>query len=339
MVKYRIVIKSTEGETLGEIENFKDLRFKHVLNREGDCSFKVSIKDPKLTAAFVMLGLREVYIYRNHDIVWGGILLNDSGSISGGDDMVTFRAFGFLWYAKSWKINGVAEYTTTDFSDIAWDLFEYGQGKDHGDRGITEGTLAASPPRDKMFDNKSVYDALIALSEIQDGIDFEVTQTKAFNTYYTSKGTDKSNSVSFVFGENLSRLDYTNDFTNPMNRAFVHGGGFGEAMSVVQTEDVGLQESYGLYEDFVPYKDVEEEDLLEAKGDYEIVRRGLPRREYTPYQIPETNPVWNTLTTGDWVRLVAEHGFKSIADSVRINAIEVGVDGGIESPSYSFKYD
>src|SRR4051812_2600637 len=98
MIDYKIVIKDLSGNALAEIDRYKSLRYQHVLNREGDCSFGVSINDEKLTGNLMQLGQREVYIYRGSDIVWGGVLLNEQGGITGKDDVVTFRAKGFFWY-------------------------------------------------------------------------------------------------------------------------------------------------------------------------------------------------------------------------------------------------
>ncbi len=63
-----------------------------------------------------------------------------------------------------------------------------------------------------------------------------------------------------------------------------------------------------------------------------------PRREYTIYQTPESDPDWTTLSVGDTVRVDVEYGFLSLHDAVRISTIDIGYENGVETPKYSFIY-
>lgn len=337
---YKIIIKDIiTGETLGEIDRFSELRYMTVLNREGDCSFKVSIKDEKLLSGLLATGQREVYIYREDQIVWGGILLQESLSITGGDDLVTFRCKGFMWYLRKMLIEGLAPYTNSDQIAIAWDLINSRQ-VGLANRNITSGLLPASTVRvSKQFENKTVYEALISLMELQNGFDAEITQAKVFNAYHNKKGTDRSATHVFHWGTNILRLDISEDFTDPINRAVVQGGGWGEGEVTETVENTSLQGSYGTYSDFVPYKGTEESDILQERGYREMTRRGTPRKQYSLYQIPNSSPDWTILSTGDRVRLFANYGYKSIFDSVRINSIEVNYNDGVEIPQFGFIYD
>jgi hypothetical protein len=336
MVTYRIVITDLAGTQLGELMDFKSLTFRKVLNREGECYITMPLKSENLTPNLVLLGLRDVYVYRNDDIVWGGRLRNVTGALSGGDDYVTLVASGFMVLLK--KRLAISPQTNTDAGEIIWNWIDESQDLPNGDLGITLGTIVPSKDRDRTYlENTTIYDEAVQLTEVKDGIDIEVTQTKVFNAYYP-QGTDKSSSVIFSWGKNIERLDFGFDFSDPVNQAIVLGGGFGEAMVTVTRNDTALQTDYGLLQENIPYKNVEELALLQDKGDKEIARRGLPRREYKLYQTPESDPVWTSLTVGDRIRGDVDYGFLSVHDSIRINVIEVVYSEGVEKPSYSFIY-
>jgi hypothetical protein len=334
MVTYRIVITDLAGKELGELLDFKSLTFRKVLNREGECYITMPLKSDNLTADIVQLGLRDVYVYRNDDIVWGGRLRNLTGALTGGDDYVTLVASGFMVLLK--KRLAFTPYTNTDAGQIVANWITATNGL--SPTGITIGTIVPSKNRDRTYlENTTIYDEMVQLTEVKDGIDLEVTQTKVFNSYYP-QGTDKSSSVIFSWGKNIERLDFGFDFSDPVNQAIVLGGGFGEAMVTVTREDTALREDYGLLQENIPYKNVEELALLQDKGDKDIARRGLPRREYKLYQTPESDPIWTSLTVGDRIRGDVDYGFLSVHDSIRINVIEVNYSEGVERPSYSFIY-
>ena len=330
MVNYRVVITDLSNNQLGELIGFKDLTFKKVRNREGDCTVVISVKNESLTSNLIQLGQRDMYIYRNDDIVWGGRLMNYSGMITGGDDVITLVTQGFFALLK--KRYTSLGFTNTDAGNIAWGWINA------NNPGFTLGTIVPSGNHDRNPEYGNIYEEIIQLTEIKNGIDVEVTQTKVFNSYFP-QGTDKSADVVFSWGKNIDRIEYSNDFSDPVNQAIVLGGGFGDAMIVETRNNTALQADYGLQQETIPYKNVEETALLQAKGDKEIIRRGLPRRNYKIYQTPETDPEWTSLVLGDWVRTDVDYGCISIHDAVRINSIEVTYRDGVEYPAYSFIYD
>src|SRR5438045_1794653 len=95
-MNYQLIVKGTDGGVRGEFVQFQELDFKHVLNKEGDCSFKISVKDPNANTTMIQLGQREVYVYRDNTIVWGGLMIGLTGSLTGGDDVLTINCKGFL---------------------------------------------------------------------------------------------------------------------------------------------------------------------------------------------------------------------------------------------------
>lgn len=339
MHTYKIVVRDNDGTTIGEFDRFNNLKFKHVLNREGDCSFDISLKDEKANSQMIQLGKREVYIYRNDDVVWGGHMFNYDGGLSASGGYITIYAMGFMDLLKKRYTASISEHIDKDPSQIMWDEINTSQSKTNGNFRITQGTLALSYPRRKKYEKKQLYELITDWTNIQDGPEIEITQTKVFNTYWPLKGEDKSDNYVFEWEKDIDKIDFVNDFSNPINSAIVIGGGWGEAMATVTRNDLILQKEYKLREEIIPYKDVEELPLLEGKGDNEILKYGVPRREYRVTISPESDPDPLLLQTGDWVRLKADYGFLNIADVVRVYAIEVNYSGGIELVSLSFFYE
>jgi len=93
-MEYKIVIKNLTGDSLGEIVNYDKLTFTHVLNAEGSCQFEMSLTDPNYQ--ILAIGNRELYIYRDDDLVWGGSIIMASGTYGGTDETVTVYAKGFF---------------------------------------------------------------------------------------------------------------------------------------------------------------------------------------------------------------------------------------------------
>lgn len=94
-------------------------------------------------------------------------------------------------------------FAAKDQSEIMWGLIDLLEG-----HGVAEGDLPASVKRDRTYPpGKEVGPALIEMSEVIDGPDFELEPVIAsdgtlcrLNTYYPRQGEDRSEDVVFVHG-------------------------------------------------------------------------------------------------------------------------------------------
>ncbi|HEX2910384.1 MAG TPA: hypothetical protein VH186_06215 [Chloroflexia bacterium] len=337
-MEYHIIVKDITGNTLGEFDRFSNLRYKSVLNREGDCSFQINLKDDKATNAFIALGVRDVYIYRDDDIAWGGRMWNYHGRVPRDDCMLTVTLSGFLKMLKKRCIYTKESYTSIDAGQLAWNLINISQGKPYGDMGITQGTLETTFLLNEDIEYTTLYDELLKLSGTKPGFDLEITQTKVFNVY-TKKGTDKSDTIIFNLDKNIDELELNGDFENTANEFCVQGSGYGEAMAKSIRSDTNLQASYGLLQRIVPLKNTFDQTQLDAYGDQQLLYYGLPSRQYTIQNNPLSEPDLTELQPGDWVRVQAQYGnFVNLYDVVRLSAIEVTYDGGLEYVKPTFLY-
>lgn len=334
---YQIVIKDNSGNKIGDIQDFDELKWTHVLNREGDCSFTLPLKSENTKIQMMDLRRSNVEIYEDGVIQWGGFIHSISTKITYGDDILTVFCKGYLALLKT-RICVSATYTATDAGAIAWGLINTSQSQTYGDMGITSGTIQTSVQRDRTYQYKNIYDALIDLSEVINGYDIMIDTQKRLQIYYPQKGTIKTDTIIFRHGENISTTDYSEDFIDGVNRAIVLGSGFGSAMSTATVDNTTLQSQYYLMEGIVNQKSIEGTTSLQAHGEDEILKKGVARREYIITQIPGTYPTLNDIETGDWIRLSVDYGRVQIEDVVRVKMIEISVEAGVKTVKYTFMY-
>ncbi len=337
MTNYEIQIKDLDGNVKGVFTNFTGLEFSHTLNREGYCKFTVSLSDDKVDGNMIQVGKREVYVYREGTRVWGGIMTMVDGSLTPNQDNMTVYAKGFMEYFKARYTDDSRIFSATDAGAIAWTLIDESQTLTNGDFGITEGTIETSVNRDRTYEYKNIYDAIVQLSEVQNGFDFEITAAKEFNVYYPQRGDDLSDSQIFKWGKNIKEVKrFLHDFSEPVNEVTVLGTGLATATRTASQSKT----DYNLRQLIYPYKDVEGVSFLEAKGDEILNRFARPNREYEIVQIPESYPTYGVVQMGDWVRIEVAYGnYLEIADVVRINQMIINVDKGLETITYNFQYD
>lgn len=343
MIVYKVVIADLDDNIIGEFQNFSNLSFNHALNRESDCNFEISLTDEKANSQMLQVGRREVFIYRQDDgtatKVWAGVMVDLSGTLDQKGDRVTVYAKGYLSLFKNRILLADRTFTATDAGTIAWTLIDESQSLTDGDFGITQGTIEASINRDRTYDKyKNIYEAIVQLSEVENGFDFEITNAKEFNVYYPYRGDDLSTNQILEWGKNIQSISFEHDFTDPANEVTVLGAGQGDAMETSTRVDTALRSDYKLRQMTYSYKDVSGQQFLDDKGDQVLAKHKQVIREYSVTQIPESDPLYTTLQMGDFVRVRVNRGFLQIDDVVRIIKISVKYDKGLETISYNFQY-
>jgi hypothetical protein len=329
---YQIIVKDLSGNAIGEIDRFKNLTYKRVLNREGDFSFDMSMLDQKANSTYIAHRQREVYIYRDGQVVFGGDMFLDSGTAKfTNDDIFTVSGKGFL----NRLINRYSDPgfdSTGDAGSEFQTLFNTTNAL--SSTGITVGTVQTSVSREVQADRKQLYQVATDLSGMKNGFDIEVTQTKVLNIWYP-KGSDKSLTARFAKGRNIAQIDFTHDFSKPVNEAIVQGQGFGGAMPEEITDNTNLQGTYGLLQDVIPYKDATDTQQLLDLGAQEILKRGVPQLQLKVYQQPGSDPDWSGLDVGDYVQVDVDHGYLVVHNVLRISIIEVTYNNGVEQVAYT----
>lgn len=324
MANYKIIIKDKSGDTLGEFENAMDFSFSKRLNNFGTCEFSVPYNDPKLES-LVSLRQYETYIQRDDTIIWGGEQASRNVNLqANSSNLVTIRSFEFFEVLRSRYTAASVIYEDTDAGAIAWDLINTSQEQDFGDYGFTQGVIEVTMDRDRKYYNQNVLEAIINLSNVINGFDFEITQDKMFSVY-AHKGDTKEELV-FKWGQNIKNVRIDENFTRPINRAIILGEKFDGSQLRVERNSFAEQAIYSLREDIQNELTVSEENTLQSKGDALLrqYKNLLLKVEFS--QLPTTAPSFGTWSLGDSVRVIIQAGFYNIDIFPRIYGYDVTVD-------------
>lgn len=317
-ITYRLVVKDGSGNNLGEFERYKNLRFTKRLNNYGECSFSVPVNDPKI-ASLIALRIYTVHIYRDELLLWAGEQAVRQGALDDkGGNWATITCYD--WF-EQWFSRYTAEevtFTGIDAGQIAWDMIDTAQGEANGDFGITEGTIEATQNRDRTYYNQNIGEAIVNLSNIINGFDFEINTSKVFNVASVI-GVDRSDEIRLEYGINVRSIRITEDFSKPVNRGIVIGdsGVLAEPLRV-ERDNVTSQGIYKIREDLSNEMSVSETETLEEKGDAMLRKFQEPLIKISMEIVRSTTPTIADFAIGDIIKLIIKTGIYDMNENFRI---------------------
>lgn len=330
---YRVVVVQKDGTQIGEIINFVSLKFEKRLNNFGTCTIRVPLVEP-LLIGLIALRRYEVQIYRDTTLVWAGEQAHVTGSLDGREELITITCFSYLEMFNQRYTDAIDEYLGVDAGEIAWQLIDDSQNLTDGDLGITEGTIQTTQNRDRTYYNQNIMEAIINLSNVIGGFDFEISDTKVFNIY-EKKGTDRSSTVVFEYGNNMAAGTIESDFTTPINEAIVLGEGFGATQLRTTSVDVASRSAHQLRQGRYIDTEVSEEATLDEKGEEIIRKHKQPILNVTFKQVETTQPAFGTIELGDYVRVIIDKGIWDIDNTFRVYGMVVDIaSNGAETVEY-----
>lgn len=327
---YEFIIKDKSGNTLASLDSTRSRSFDRYLNKTGSAQFTISVDDPKLYTDLLLLGDKELYIYRAGVLVWGGELCNRQTSINADTREATITAKGFFDLLSK-KIVGTAitprVFTNTDAGTIASTLITESQTGTNASVGITIGSITASKNRDRTLDSwktvKEVIESMCSLN-IKDGFDFEVAPNKQFNVYYP-KGSTKTNIV-FEYGVNIIGLSESMDATEMANEVIAIGNGQGPA-TLVSTQDANstIQGQYKIRQKTVSFKDIITQATLDDHALAELAQTQIQSQIIGITTKGDLSPGYGSYDIGDTVRVRITTSLFAIDANYRIYGIKVNI--------------
>lgn len=322
-MSYQIFIRDKSGTRVGEFTNWDDLSFNDRLNNYSACQFTVPHEEPILTQT--SLRVHEVEIVRNGVLVWAGELADRLVTLqANSSNRVRLLAYSFFEMLNHRYSPAFVRFDATDQGQILKSLVDTSQAETDGDMGFTFGSVPATVDRDREYSNFNLMEAFINMSNLIDGVDFNVKMDKEIDII-PSKGIDISASVVFSWGHNIDALRVHDDFTHPANQAVVLGAGFGSSQARAVRTNTSARSVHKLRQKRVSEIDVSQTATLNAKGD-EIIRRfKQPVLELEFRQMPNTIPNFGTIKTGDVVRIIADLSYKTVNNRFRIYEYDVTV--------------
>lgn len=192
-------------------------------------------------------------------------------------------------------------------------------GDETSDFGITRGVVEATIDREIKYYNQNIMQAIIDLSNMSYGFDFDINSDLEFNVYGT-KGVDLSDTIQLIFGKNIESCNITDDFSNPGNRAIVLGQSFdGGELIRVERDDLDSQSVIKLREYLESQSDGSDEDNLTAMGDVVLRKQKQPIRSITVKLVKNSGIVPSMFSVGDSVRVIIKKGIYDIDAQMRIH--------------------
>lgn len=335
MVTYIIQVRDSDGTHIGEFQRFRKLKFNKRLNNYGQCSFEVPVNDSKVSS-LIALRRYSVYIYRKDDLaedttpqlVWSGQQALREGNLNAtADNWVSIRCYDWFELLRHRYTDTLVTYTTTDAGEIAWDLINTSQIQTNGNFGIIEGDIEATQDRDREYKNYNIADAIINLSNVINGFDFEINTSKVFNVY-AQQGIDRTDSVILEYGINIRSVRIVEDFTSAINRAIVLGKNEADFDNPLREERDNLtsQGTYQLFEGLQSEPNVIEVDTLQEKGDAMLRKYQDPLMGISMDLVRSSTPIITDFGLGDIIRIKVQTGIYDLDDSFRIYEWEVSYD-------------
>lgn len=336
-------------DVLNEIGTFQDanLEFGFDLNEEGFLNFSLPIDHPLVTRDNFKNGAREIHLYRNDVLTWGGKLWKTEFR----DWEVRFLCYGWLHDLNEKRIvgsNGI-DYVTLlrDQSLIVKDLIDATQAMPNGHLGlITSGITATGVERKLVVcveERAYVGDVINDLMAAKNGFDIEIAPDKTVNIYSPRKGV--ATNIAFT-GENMTTFGLDEDATEIVNSAGILGPEADCAMpSLFVTEDSVSKNVYGLMEgtlDDIWTKKADDQSWREQIAEEKIRIDSAPRFQPSVSWMTELqdttidNVEFTELHVGDVVTVESDRGapggFGYFNQAFRIIGIDVAASTpGIEA--------
>lgn len=328
------VIEADVLDRTGVPSGDASLRYVRTLNGAGSCEFTLPLDDPFVTMTNFAEGEREIHLYRDGVLVWGGRLWQwEITSVTS----VRFMAQGFFSTLSRREVVDDLLFVNDDQLDIAWGLIDYTQDRTGGALGITRDSLLASGVnRSKSYclgEGVRIADAIGDLAATLDGFDYEVGADKAWRTWHTLRGTDLSATIVFDTNTNVIDMTFDGDATQVANSVLaLADGGSCETPTYEFDVDTGSRGTYGLLEDSVTSDDFQADHLF-AQAQERLRIGKASRRQPTitvDAAMPDT-PDLSDYDLGDQVNFQCSRGFATFDQDFRIIEIDaVARPGSLE---------
>lgn len=211
----------------------------------------------------------ELRVYRDEKPIIGGQVAN--AQVTGETDNENVEMIGVGWFDMMGQLHRRTPRTfnQVDQGEIMWQLMNDAQSNTNADYGITKGSVPASKDRDRTYDrDKNIKEAIIQMSEVIDGPDFEVTWDKVFNVYHPKQGRRKNEILRYP--GNVDSISFERDGLAMKDRIIARGAGFGEDALRVTADNTPAQQKYKTREELIDFNDISRESTLQDHADEEL---------------------------------------------------------------------
>lgn len=316
MAEFKVEVRNPEDKIIGEFDSFKKVEFGKRLNNYGTATLTFPISNSRAGSLYAARR-NTIWIYRDKVLRWAGEMALRKGNMkTDGNDTVSIYCFDWLEQFRNRKTAKEVVYTQVDQGEIFWDQIDKSQQKPNGDFGIRRGTITPTKKRNRKYYSDEIMELGINLSNVIDGFDFEITNSRLFNIYPTI-GVYRGDSFQLEHGRNMHVTEVIEDFTNPVNRAIVLGDAIGqEQLTRVESDAPTEQQLYKLREDIHSELTISEEETFEEKGDAMLQKFKTPLIKLNVNIMPTVNI--SQFALGDTIPIIFQRGFYNIVENYRV---------------------
>lgn len=278
-----------------------------------------------------------IYVDRDGDLVWGGVIWGRDYNSS--SQVLSFSAREFESYFERRRINTTTAFTNVDQLTIAQNLVTLAQSALYGNIGVqvgveTSGVLLSRTYYD--YELKTFYNALQDLSRAEDGFDFNIQvnyngsgePSKTLVLGYPRIGTvySASNPSAPVFefpAGNVVEYEYPEDGSVAANKIYALGAGSNEGKLVSIAVDTSkYADGWALLEEQSNYSDVTDQTYLNELALGQVNAVSYPPTTIKLVVPASVNPVFGTYAIGDDARLrITDQRFPSAGNDAGLDAI------------------
>jgi hypothetical protein len=320
------------GSILAELP-LTNVNFTQAQNAAGTFSGDIIISDATEPALNIINATQPartaLYVDRNGVLIWGGIIWYRQYDSESQHLQLTAREF--LSYFERRRINTDQTYTSTDQLAIARNLIALAQSTPNGNIGVQVGAETSGVLISRTFhayEQKTVYAALLELSQATNGFDFDIqvaydgggNPTATLRLGYPRLGTAySSTNVSapvLDFPGNAIAYQYAEDGSLAATSFTAVGAGSNEGQ--IQSNQISatqLAAGWPLLEDVASYSDLTDTTLLGNLATGRLNASINPPVTLQMTMPPYADPTLGTYSVGDDVRVrIDDDRFPNLLD-------------------------
>jgi hypothetical protein len=322
------------------------LRWSEVLNDAGALEFSLPIDHALVTKSNFAVGQREIHLFRNGTLVWGGKLW--TADVQGW--WVRFVARSWYWDLTRREVR--TDYSTTQYANHKRDQFDIvrdlvgGPGLTGGTQAETDGGLgitfwsnAQNSGTERRVvicteEKRKVSDAIEDLASAKDGLDFAVLPDKTFQLWSPQRGSTPG--LTFDGSSGITDFGYQDDASDLNTEVSAVGSKQDCAEPFVQTvHDDAARTIYGLLQDSVDVQHFDDDAHALAVAQEALDESKAPRLQ-PRFAVPLAlaGPTLTAYNIGDTITVTTARGpsdgFGNFSAAFRV----LGRDVSVSAPGY-----
>lgn len=270
------------------------------------------------------IGQNVLQVSRGDVVIYTGLIERISAKVDK-KPKISVYSVGWLEVFKYRFTAALVQHTSKNYGNIMWDTIATSQALSNGSWMITQGTNQTTDLRDKKHENKNIKDALVDITNLSDGPDFEFTPNRIFNVY-TEIGAQRDE-FEFNYPGNIKEFTVDKDAKNMANYVLVRGQGIGDAQLTSIQQDTDSQAQFHLRQYILDKSDVQEVATLDRHGLEYISTHKLPIEVVSMTLDGNKSPAFGSYGIGDRVKTVISELvlFENINAYYRIDEINLGI--------------